>query len=152
MYDKFRSNILKLISVIALCFLIFLIYQILIIQPKTKTIESQLQGEYSSIHQLPKATEINHSLIIRTGIVTIQGNFLTDLNFEEIRNYYMTELQKQGWVFQNELKLTSWGNDYGGKELVFKKNIYLLKLDYLARDPNYNFSYSIVLTWRSISP
>lgn len=144
---KFNKNLLLAILSISLGFLLFLAYQIMVLEPKGKPTEFLLQNEYNSINQLPVAKEVDHSSIVRLGLVLVQGTFITDANYKEIRNYYQQELPKHGWQFQGEQDMKVWGKDYGGKELRFNKGKFTLNLDYMGNDPESNFNYSIALSW-----
>ncbi len=70
----------------------------------------------------------------KSNLVFIGGHFKLDTSYEEIKNYYMAELQNEGWNFVNEDSPKEMGIDKGYKTLDFQKDEMELELFYIPPD------------------
>lgn len=143
--DKRRKVLVIASLCVGMLMIGIIVFQQITQVPEMKIVKENLENEFHQIHQLPGAKEIQYYSTIKPEQALVGSTYKADLTFEEISQYYMDELPKQGWNFQGSRNVTVWDRDLGGKELSFTKGKYVLKLDFPGNDPNSNYTFDLTI-------
>src|SRR6185503_185485 len=85
-----------------------------------------------SVHRDSKAT-----------LAGINRLYRSDARYVDVRQFYVNELTKTGWEYSGERSIKDWGTDFGGRELVFRRNEYKFSVTYAGEKANYGWDYAI---------
>src|SRR6185436_4981182 len=107
---------------------------------ETKTI-------WAGIPVYPGMREISSSTTSGFGKVLISRNFQSEASYDYVRRFYLDRLTGDGWNLTSEKQLKSWGNDFGGKELYFRKSDFHIAIEYAGERANYGWDYGISAGW-----
>lgn len=111
------------------------------------TEEKNLENESNKLIILPTAREVDRRLFHKEGHASVNLRYATNKTYQEIRSYYIDEAKRNGWKFSDEENLTIWGKEFGGKEITFKKNNYILTITYWGKKVTDNLTYDISIVW-----
>lgn len=133
-------------GVCSLIILAFLVH-FWMIPSQSEPMQKDLEKEFKLISPLPQATLNSYDSSHKDQHALIEGDYSTALNYDHIKSYYVAELQKNGWKFQQELKIKDYGRDQGGKQVVFCKGKNRATLFYAGASANNGWTYALSLSW-----
>lgn len=118
------------------------------LDPERAELEETLKYEYSLIPLMPGAIEDRYSFSNKKKeSVLITSRYMIDCSYDEIREYYDTQLRGQGWQFVIEENLTDWFRDLGGKSLRYKKGDFVANVQYAGEQADYGWTYAFSMSW-----
>jgi len=108
--------------------------------PRLMATEKALQIEFDAIQPLPGAILVEHYGGHKLNLAAVGSKYMTSQNFNEIRQFYDKEFERNGWQFVQE-------NVYGGKATTvrYQKGDYTLSLMNDMRQTDW--AYSIAISW-----
>lgn len=134
---------------VAICF-----FAILFIAPNFNSEQMKesytiIENNFVNIKNFPESELIKKNSIKKSNTVLISGNFKTEAQYEDIKNYYMDELKTEGWEYVSEHTPKDWGKDKGLKALDFKKDEMELEVFYITpkNQKEYGCNFSISINW-----
>jgi len=127
-----------------LLFVVFILFQVVVLNPIAERAEFALGAEYNQITPLPQAQLWDYYSSHKTNSASASGKYSTALNYEAIRSYYDTELTKHGWQFVDERNIT-----LGAIGRIYSKGDYMASLDYYGI--GYPWKYNLYVAWGSSS-
>jgi hypothetical protein len=80
-------------------------------------------------------------------IASVDRTYAATVEYEKVKQFYASELPKQGWQFVRERNLTSWGQDYGERELRFRNGEYEIVITYAGKRES-GWQYTVYISWR----
>ena len=136
---------LKTLFCLAVIGLVFLpIY--LPLEHKANVVHQELEQEFASIAILQGSIPIAKRSTHKAGAVLVQTEFETTNPYSRIREYYVADLERNGWRFQREQTLAQMGTRSNVHELTLCKKSYTAHV-YSADDASGHSTYWISLTW-----
>lgn len=79
----------------------------------------------------------------------IYKHYTSLANYDEVKDFYLAELSQRGWSLAKEEPVYDWFRDYGGKSLEFKKQDFLIAIEYTGKKPDSNsWNYAVSFVWR----
>lgn len=100
---------------------------------------------FDSINFMPGSSLTDSSASNKNDSVLVDGYFETDAIYEQIKAYYLNELNAEGWIFDSESG--SEKDTYGKPSdttLNFHKDVYVLEVNYYD-DPDQGYTYDIAI-------
>jgi hypothetical protein len=85
------------------------------------------------VSEVPNYSDFNQvgsNSIVKTDTVMISNYYVSKASYEEVRQFYLDRLPQKGWKLAEEAPLSSWGEDYGAKQLVFLKAEFMIAIQY----------------------
>lgn len=107
---------------------------------------NEVRVEFNTIQHMPGSEITKYNTTRKTDNAYVYANFMVDAAYNQIKNYYINELNKKGWTFENENIVKEWGKDVGDKALSFTKGSYGLELFYNGV-PNSSYVYAISISF-----
>lgn len=101
---------------------------------------------FNSIVFMPGSTLEDLTASNKINNVLVNGDFITVVDYEKIKAYYLKELKGKGWIFDDEVVNDKMGKD-NYKELDFHKGKYVINLYYYEDTSNYGCNYAIAIEW-----
>ena len=133
-------------SILALVMFAILIY-FWMIPSQAMPMQKDLEKEFLAISPLPKATLNSYESSYKDQLDLVEGYYSTALSYNQIRNYYVGELEKNGWQLKKESELRDISGDHGGKVIMFCKGNYRATLDYAGISASNGWTYVFNLSW-----
>jgi hypothetical protein len=99
------------------------------------------------IRGVPGAIFVNGSSSSKNRSVVVSANYRSAADYSRIRAHYDAEFAKNGWKFVAERNVIHNDRDYGGKHLFYRKGGFTADIQYVGREEQIGFTYSIGLTW-----
>lgn len=94
--------------------------------------------------------EIESNSIVKSDRADLNKAFISNADYNDVRKFYTTELTQRGWKFLGERSLTTWGVDYGAKQLSFEKGEFRIAIQYEGKRGNdIGKNYGIDYVWIS---
>ena|SRR5436190_13234890 len=115
--------------------------------PKAKQVKNDLEREFGLIEILPQSALVSHDASSKTRIAVVGASYLTDVNYQKIREHYDVELPKHGWEFQDEEQLGGGKGNFGGLTINYCKGEYTATLYYAGDKVTSEWNYSLELSW-----
>jgi hypothetical protein len=126
-------------------FIIFIVYDSVVSEPKAKLAQEQLELEIKSIQPLRGATRYYYQATHKTSHALVISSYRIDLSYSQIRAYYDAALARHGWIFYEENAIRDWGRDFGGKAARYCKGEYRASLEYA--DKQAERIYVLAISW-----
>lgn len=111
--------------------------------PAIKDQIKETEDQFYSIAFMPESTLEDPETNNKMNLVAAAGSFITDADYEQIKEYYVKELQNEGWVFDEETEVIQ-----GDPSLSFHKDKYSLSLTYYNDYKNRGYTYDITIECR----
>lgn len=150
---KRRIPILIALGVCALllplaAYLVYFAYDQVVNAPRAAGILRNLEDQFKAITPLPNALVVRYGSMHKTHQGHVGSDYKTTRTWDEIRAHYDMELEKHGWRYVKEAKVTSWGHDYGGKQAFYCKDSFAATLQYAGQEEQeMGWTYSFSLSW-----
>lgn len=127
-------------------FIFFLVYLkgIWVDIPRFEAMLPVMEEELDKISAHPYSREIKRRYWVDIDEASISRRFITNLNYDEIIDYYDNEIPKHGWQYIGEKDLTEAGVGHIGYTRIYKKEKYCLTLYYYTTSQN-GYSVSLYL-------
>ncbi|HSE19392.1 MAG TPA: DUF6056 family protein [Pyrinomonadaceae bacterium] len=116
-------------------------------EPDGPAKQAALEQLFDSLPKLPGSvpTELNQIYKTERGKI---GFYKSELNPDQIKSYYETELTKLGWKYVGEKKVEAFQKFSGGGQHLFCKGETAATLFTTAKDePRLGYTYSLALNW-----
>ena len=135
--------------VLIIAFFAFEFYQFKVNEPKAQKAQVELENEFRAIQPLPQAKSVGYHAFHKPNTALVEGEYQTNLNYPEIRDYYDSELAKHGWKFQREENVVYDGKYSGGKLAYYSKGEYAATIQYAGQleQANFGWTYTLGLSW-----
>lgn len=108
----------------------------------------ELERLAAEIPNFPEAREIESHRVAKTDSANLSKAFVSKASYDEIKRFYFAELTRRGWKFEGERSLSTWGVDYGTKQIKFDKGEYEIAIQYEGRR-NTGKDFGIDYSWIS---
>jgi hypothetical protein len=116
-------------------------------EPDGPAKQAALERLFDSIPKLPGSVPTELNQIYKTDRGKI-GFYKSNLNPDQIKSYYETELTKLGWQYIGEKKVEAFQKFSGGGQHLFCKGDIAATLFTAAKDePRLGYTYSLALNW-----
>ncbi len=115
--------------------------------PDAAVPQRELKSEFRSLELPEDATVRSVDDNPEWGHVFISGTYATHLGYEELKRFYRSELERNGWRLAGEKDLADWGRDLGGRQLTFCKKPYEANLEYAGQKAQYGWDYAFSMSW-----
>jgi hypothetical protein len=73
--------------------------------------------------------------------------FQSQADYDEVKQFYVERLTKDGWQMISEGPLKDWERDLGGRVLEFHKGDYKVTIEYSGGRADKGWEYSIGVGW-----
>jgi hypothetical protein len=103
-----------------------------------------LEAVMTSIPAYPRSELISESQK-RQYPIFISKHYKVPVSYQELKRFYTDKLAGEGWHLEEETKFEDWGEDKGGRELIYTKGRYSLVITYSGEHANYAWSYAVNL-------
>lgn len=116
--------------------------------PKRQAVVESLTYEHSLIPAMLNATERKNTSGGKKETMLIGATYVTDCSYEEIFNYYDTQLIANDWqhYYRDDNVYTTAGR-MGGKIDRYKKGDFVATIQYAGEKANYGWTYAFSMTW-----
>ena len=134
-----------LVLLILICFAVWIEFRLN--TPKLLEMTEDVKAEFNTIQQMPESEIIKFKATRKTDNAYVDAYFKVDASYEDIKNYYMNELEKIGWTYESENIVKEWGKETNGRTLDFSKNPYKLEIFYVG-DMDSSYAYGISISFQ----
>ena len=117
--------------------------------PKAEQIKNDLEREFGLI--LPQSAPVSRDASSKPRKVVVGASYLTDLNFQNIREHYDVEMPKHGWEFHDQEQLGGGKGNFGGLTIHYCKGEYTATLYYAGDKATSGWNYSLEVSWGYIN-
>lgn len=124
-----------------------MLYYGLVRTPKAKSVVTQLEREFNSVAPFPQATATHSEKSYKDNQALVLTRYSTSASYPVLRDYYDSELSKQGWKFISEEALADWGRDLGGKTAHYCKGDWSAAVEYAGQDSEGRGAYTLAMSW-----
>ena len=125
----------------------FLYYDHSVNEPKAAAAQHELEKEFAAIRPFDRAIESGFQSTHKSNLALVGDGYSTPASFDEIRLYYIHELERLEWRAQGDKAVKDWGRDLGGKTTTFCKGPNKASLEYYGDASNYRGHYRLELSW-----
>jgi len=113
--------------------------------PNMKEKLEEAKVEYNSLEIMPDSIQVYFDASNKASSVLVDGYYDIDAEYQQIKEYYIAELQNNGWKLDDEQVSNELGKG-NYNELSFHKGEYNLYLDFYDR-VSQGYTYDIAITW-----
>lgn len=106
-----------------------------------KEILHELENEYNHLGTLLQAKRMSYGVSRTSNRISVGAAFNTDLEYSDIRNFYMEAAQRNSWTLVND------GQYEAGNTMVFRKGDYKLKIAYYLKKRTDDSNLLVDLVW-----
>jgi hypothetical protein len=92
--------------------------------------------------------ETQESRVSKGRVSSIHKYYRSDVGYEEVKRFYVSELTDSGWLLAGERFVKDWGRDLGGRELRFERDGYYVVIFYFGERSDTDSKYSVAVGWR----
>ena len=110
-----------------------------------QAIEAQLKIHLQEIKSPERSHFIKQGKVTRETQVVVSNEYRTDLSFDQLKQYYDSELSRHGWEFKKETEVLWDRQNFGGKHLLYCKGEFTVDLEYAGKMEN-EFGWTYVLS------
>lgn len=111
---------------------------------------SQLDGVerlWSTVETHPNFSQVGKSSIANNRASVSSRKYKTDVDYNNVKAFYVKTLEQHGWKFQQDEQIQEWGRDLGGSVLTFEQGEYKLTVQYAGESSSNKWDYSISIIW-----
>ena len=79
--------------------------------------------------------------------ILLQNSYQSAKSYDELKQYYRSLLEREGWRLVDEKSSHDYGRDFGGREWLFCKPPYAANLEYVGEIPEPRGGFTLALSW-----
>jgi len=79
---------------------------------------------------------------------SVGSTYRVDADFEKIKEYYLSTLERLSWQRGEERELKDWDGSFLAYEFSFSKGEFYVKLEYRGDKSVYGWDYGLSVGWR----
>jgi hypothetical protein len=144
--------ILALVAMIITGIAIAVVYYWVISDPKAAAMENRLRKELALLQPPQGAILIREGTYHKPLQALVEGNYESQLAYQELCDYYDREMARQGWTFVEDRPIKDWGRALGGRNRRYQKDDLAAELFYPGQEANSGYTYALGLSWGQHSP
>ena len=114
---------------------------------------TELERLQTLLPMFPSLVEIDRHTMSKATLANITKCYRSDAVYEEVKRFYVDELNKAGWKCNGERSVKDWDKDLGGRELIFVNEAfgigYYIAIYYVGEKANDPCTYGITVGWRA---
>lgn len=124
------------------------VFLIMTPNPDTGIEQANLEAMFRATHRPPNTWAYSEaSTYHKRDTASVSQELTSNLNSDEIRLYYDSELKKTGWRLTGEKPLRDWGRDYSESLREYCKGPYSAHLHFAGKNPEFKWTYAFGLRW-----
>jgi hypothetical protein len=108
----------------------------------------EVRQAYSRIPIPAGFEEKGSSFQSKAELALVSKYFKSRTSYDDVKAFYAARLSSDGWTLASERRMTDWFKDLGGRELEFKKNEYLVIIEYAGEKATDEWDYAITVEWK----
>ncbi len=102
-----------------------------------------------SVPRFPQFRDIASDTSSASDDAGVYKYYSSAASYDEVKSFYFAELTQKGWSIVNEEPLYDWFRDYGGRSLEFRKQEFLIAIEYTGKKPDAeSWNYAVSFVWR----
>ena len=102
----------------------------------------------STIPLFPSMVLVSEHTISKSMVADVSRHYKSDAAYEDVKSFYVDHLTRMGWTVGEEHPLKDWGEDLGGRELMFSKGEFYLAISYAGDRAPWSWNYALTTGWR----
>ena len=107
----------------------------------------EIRSVWAQLPTYPGMEETNSNTTSGGGKAMISKKFRSDARYEDVRDFYVSRLEPEGWKIESEQELKDWGRDFGGHEIRLRKADLSFVIEHADRSADYGWEYGIAVSW-----
>jgi hypothetical protein len=109
-----------------------------------------VEAIYAQLPIYPGFQEVSHSADSKGVLASSGKSFKSAAKYDDVRSFYSNKLSASGWQLANERNMRDWFQDFGGRQLTFRKGQYSIVIEYRGdKEPNPDWNYAIDIDWHN---
>lgn len=129
-----------------LCCIVWFTFDYVIGYRASKQAVPGLHKVFSTIDIPPETKLIKQGPSYKPHSPAYEGFYNTRMNYQQIREFYISILTPNGWVTTEEVLVKDWGRDKGFRQIVFSKEKHVIVIEWTAAREQYGFDYSLTIS------
>jgi hypothetical protein len=83
----------------------------------------------------------------KIGRVFLNSTYESQLSYDNLKQFYTSNLQRNGWHILRETPITDLGRNLGGREITFCKGPYEADLQFAGDKATFAWNYALSMSW-----